>query len=71
MTLSIHVIEVLGAVARGAGGLAKSLVGTLPARVVRENTPVRATAITKRFILRVSFGFEDARILVSEITKHE
>ncbi|HEU4712228.1 MAG TPA: helix-turn-helix domain-containing protein [Pyrinomonadaceae bacterium] len=49
--LSTPVVDELEVVAGGGGGATKSPVGTLPARVVTEITHVRATAITKRFIL--------------------
>jgi hypothetical protein len=40
--------------------VAAPLIGTLPARTVTDISPVRATAITKRFMLSL-LDFDDAK----------
>ena len=66
-TLVSNVLDVVGAGGAGAGA---PLIGISPAITVTDNSPVRATANTKRFIL-VSFAIEDATVVVSEIAKAE
>jgi hypothetical protein len=55
------VLDVLAVVVGvGGAGAGAPLVGTSPARTVMDISPVRATANRKRFIFRISFGFDDA-----------